>query len=222
MSFVQELQSELAPYHLLKHTFYQKWENGEVSKNQLRYYASQYYHHVSAFPRYISALHSLCENIQDRKILLENLNDEEGQRGTPHPELWMNFAEGLGLKKEEVKKTPLCTSIEKVIDTFFSHCRSSYPEGLSALYSYEYQVPEVAETKMTGLKNHYQITDDKTLAFFEEHKSADIYHRQAIEVLLEKFSTEEKGKAKESAVSMAKSLWNFLTHVEERDFPAFR
>ena len=215
MSFVQELESALAPYHLLKHTFYQKWEKGEVSKGQLKYYASQYYHHVSAFPRYISALHSLCENAQDRKVLLENLNDEEGQRGTPHPELWMNFAEGLGLTKEEVQQTSLCSHIKKVIDTFFSYCRSSYPEGLSALYSYEYQIPEVAETKMAGLKNHYQITDDKTLSFFEEHKSADIYHRQAIEVLLEKFTSEETEQAKQSAVSMAKSLWDFLTHVEE-------
>jgi len=214
MGFVQELKSVLAPYHLLKHTFYQKWEKGEVSKDQLRYYASQYYHHVSAFPRYISALHSLCENFQDRKILLENLNDEEGQRGAPHPELWMSFAEGLGLTKMEVQQTPLCSSIQQVIDTFFSYCRSSYSEGLSALYSYEYQVPEVAETKMTGLKNYYQMTDEKALSFFEEHKSADIYHRQAIEVLLEKFSSEETEQAKKSAVSMARSLWDFLTHVE--------
>lgn len=215
MNFVQELQSELAPYHLLKHTFYQKWEKGEVSKSQLKYYAGQYYHHVSAFPRYISALHSLCENAQDRKILLENLNDEEGQRGVPHPELWMRFAEGLGLTKEEVQNTPLCEEIKHIINTFFSYCRSSYPEGLSALYSYEYQVPEIAETKMTGLKNHYQITDEKTLSFFEEHKSADVYHRQAIEVLLEKFPSKEKERAKKSAVSLAQSLWNFLTYMEK-------
>ena len=215
MNFVQELQFELAPYHLLKHPFYQKWEKGDVSKNQLKYYAGQYYHHVSAFPRYISALHSLCEDAQGRKILLENLNDEEGQRGSPHPELWMKFAEGLGLTKEEVKEVPLCVEIKSVIDTFFTHCRSSYPQGLSALYSYEYQVPEIAETKMKGLKKHYKITDKKTLSFFEEHKSADVYHRQAIEVLLEKFSSSDKEKAKKSAVSMAESLWNFLTHVEK-------
>ena len=200
MSFVQELQSRLAPYHLLKHPFYQKWEKGDISKSQLKYYASQYYHHVSAFPRYISALHSLCDKAQDRKILLENLNDEEGQRGVPHPELWMRFAEGLGLKREEVQETSLCAEIKHIIDTFFSHCRSSYPEGLSALYCYEYQVPEIAETKMAGLKNHYQITDERSLSFFEEHKSADVYHRQAIEVLLEKFSFREKEQAKKSAV----------------------
>lgn len=215
MNFVQQLQSELAPYHLLKHTFYQKWEKGKVAESQLKYYASQYYHHVSAFPRYISALHSLCENAQDRKILLENLNDEEGQKGVPHPELWMYFAEGLGLRKEEVQSTPLCAEIKNVIDTFFSYCRSSYSQGLSALYSYEYQVPEIAETKMKGLRDHYQMTDKKHLSFFEEHKSADVYHRQAIEVLLEKFSDKEKEQAKKSAVCTAQSLWKFLTHVEQ-------
>ena len=118
MNFVQKLQSELAPYHLLKHTFYQKWEKGEIPKSRLKYYASQYYHHVSAFPRYISALHSLCENAQDRKFLLENLNDEEGQRGVPHPELWMYFAEGLGLKKKRFRKRR-CARTSKMLSTPF-------------------------------------------------------------------------------------------------------
>ena len=40
--------------------------NREIIKD----YAEQYYQHVKAFPRYISATHSLCEDISKRKILL--------------------------------------------------------------------------------------------------------------------------------------------------------
>ncbi len=214
MSFVAILQKELAAYHLLKHPFYQMWVEGTLPKECLRNYASQYYNHVSAFPRYISALHSLCEDQGDRKILLENLNDEEGAQGEPHPDLWLYFAEGLGLKKEEVKNTAVCKSIKKLIQIFFSHCRGSYAQGLSALYSYEYQVPEVAETKIQGLKKHYDITDNKTLLFFLVHKSADIEHRKAIEKLLEKLPSAQKKPALDSAVDTAKALWNFLTEMQ--------
>ena len=62
---------------------------------------------------------------------------------------------------------------------------------------------------MRGLRDHYQITDKKSLSFFEEHKSADVYHRQAIEVLLEKFSDKEKKQAEESAVSMGSVFMEF-------------
>ena len=214
MKFVKELKAELSPYHLLKHPFYQMWMEGTLPKESLKNYASQYYHHVSAFPRYISALHSLCEDQIDRKVLLENLNDEEGAQGEPHPDLWMYFAEGLGLKTEEVKQALPCESIQKLIHTFFSHCRKSYPKGLSALYSYEYQVPEVAETKIQGLKQHYGIKDKKTLLFFLVHKEADVVHREVIEKLLEKMPKKEQEQALGSALDIAKALWSFLTEMQ--------
>ena len=59
-----------------------------------------YYQHVKAFPRYISATHSLCEDIEKRKILLENLNDEEN-RDADHPKLWKNFALAVDADAEE-------------------------------------------------------------------------------------------------------------------------
>ena len=39
-----------------------------------------------------------------------------------------------------------------MIDNFFSQARSSYAEGLASLYTYERQIPEIAETKIQGLK----------------------------------------------------------------------
>ena len=215
MNFVKTLRKELSDYHLLKHPFYQQWTEGKLSMESLKNYASQYYHHVSAFPRYISAVHSLCDEQEDRKILLENLNEEEGfLQGDPHPKLWLKFAQGLGLKKEQVKSATKGKAIQKVINTFISKCRSSYAEGLSSVYSYEYQVPEVAETKIKGLKEHYNIKDKQSLLFFTVHQSADIEHRAAIEQLLEKLPKKEQESAIRSAVATARSLWDFLTAVQ--------
>ena len=75
--FSKQLKAKLDEYHLLKHPFYKSWNEGKLTRKIIKDYAEQYYQHVKAFPRYISAAHSLCEDIEKRKILLENLQDEK-------------------------------------------------------------------------------------------------------------------------------------------------
>ena len=70
--FSKELGEKLDQYHLLKHPFYQiYWNEGKLNREIIKDYAEQYYQHVKAFPRYISATHSICEDIEKRRILLE-------------------------------------------------------------------------------------------------------------------------------------------------------
>jgi pyrroloquinoline-quinone synthase len=204
----------IAPRHLLHHPFYQAWMKGEVSRATLRDYAKQYYSHVAAFPRYLSAIHSACPDEQQRRVLLENLNDEEGLTfGVSHPELWLRFAEGLGATRTDTAAAAPRAAVARVVATFFRLCRSSYAEGLGALYAYESQVPEVAESKLTGLKEMYGIRDERTLEFFEVHRHADKEHRAAILNILESLSELEKAAAQRAAREAADALWDFLTEV---------
>ena len=102
--FSKELNTKLDRYHLLTHPFYQVfWNEGKLTREIIKDYAEQYYQHVKAFPRYISATHSLCEDIEKRKILLENLNDEENS-DADHPKLWKNFALAMDADAEEIEK----------------------------------------------------------------------------------------------------------------------
>ena len=94
--FSRQLNEKLDKYHLLNHPFYKSWNDGKLTRGIIKDYAEQYYQHVKAFPRYISATHSLCEDIEKRKILLENLHDEEN-KDEDHPKLWRNFAFAIGL-----------------------------------------------------------------------------------------------------------------------------
>ena len=74
--FSKVLNKKLDKFHLLKHPFYQiHWNEGKLTRDIIRDYAEQYYQHVKAFPRYISATHSICNDIEKRRILLENLQD---------------------------------------------------------------------------------------------------------------------------------------------------
>ena len=208
--FSKELDKKLDEYHLLKHPFYKSWNEGKLTREIIKDYAEQYYQHVKAFPRYISATHSLCEDIEKRKILLENLQDEE-KDGADHPKLWKNFAVAMGSDRKKIEDVKKEKFTSELIDNFFKNGRSSYAEGLASLYTYERQIPEIAETKIRVLKNHYGVSSKEGLEFFEVHKAADVYHRQACEKLLDEMSKEEQEKAEKSALSTAKYLWNFLT-----------
>ena len=208
--FSKELNKKLDEYHLLKHPFYKSWNEGKLTREIIKDYAEQYYQHVKAFPRYISATHSLCEDLEKRRILLENLQDEE-KKGADHPTLWKNFALAIGADVKKIEEVKKYDFTKDLIDNFFKNGRSSYAEGLGSLYTYERQVPEIADTKIRGLKNHYGVNSKEGLEFFEVHKKADVYHREACEKLLDGLSKNEQEKAEKAALSTAKYLWNFLS-----------
>ena len=208
--FSKKLNKKLDQYHLLNHPFYKSWNEGKLTREIIKDYAEQYYQHVKAFPRYISATHSLCEDIEKRKILLENLNDEENTNAD-HPKLWKNFALAMGADAEKIEKVEPYQFTKDMIDNFFKNGRSTYAEGLASLYTYERQIPEIAETKIQGLKKYYGVNSEEGLEFFEAHKKADVYHREECEKLLDKLSEDEQAKAKKAALLTAKHLWNFLS-----------
>ena len=210
--FSKELNKILDEYHLLNHPFYKSWTEGKLTREIIKDYAEQYYLHVKAFPRYISATHSLCEDIEKRKILIENLNDEENV-DADHPKLWKNFAIAMGADAEKIEEVKADDFTKNLIDNFFKNGRSTYAEGLASLYTYERQIPEIAETKIQGLKKHYGVNSKEGLEFFVAHKEADIYHRAECEKLLDGLSEGEKSKAEIAAVSTAKHLWNFLSGI---------
>ena len=213
--FSKQLNKKLDEYHLLKHPFYKSWNEGKLTREIIKDYAEQYYQHVKAFPRYISATHSICEDIEKRKILLENLQDEENPKGD-HPKLWKNFALTLGANKNKIEKTKQESFTKRMIDNFFKQGRKSYAEGLASLYTYERQIPEIADTKIRGLKKHYGVSSKKGLEFFEAHKAADVHHRKACEKLLDGLSKKEQKKAEKAALTTAKFLWNFLSGMLEK------
>src|SRR3954469_19333895 len=196
------LADTLSSMHLLKHPYYQAWNDGSLPAASLRGYAAQYFHHVQAFPRYLSATHSLCESAEGRKVLLENLIEEEGELGgkANHPELWARFAEGLGVTRDELASAKAEPATRALIDCFMTNARASYARGLGALYAYEHQVPAVAEFKTDALKKFFGVNDPRALQFFEVHRQADVYHTQALDGLLTELSDEEFAQAEMAAL----------------------
>ena len=211
------LDAQIARKHLLKHPFYLAWTRGELSADALRDYAGQYYHHVAAFPTYLSAVHAGCDDQATRKQLLDNLVDEEA--GSPnHPDLWVKFAEGLGLDEAKVRNTGKEMETCELIDTFRSVCREGTPaEGLAALYAYESQIPEICESKIDGLKKHYGFNNPEHYRYFSVHIEADREHSAAEREMLDR--SIDDGNAERVTASVQRvldALWNILSGVCRR------
>ena len=215
---IPQLDAMIAERHLLKHPFYQDWTAGRLSLDTLREYAVQYYRHVEAFPRYLSALHSRCDDLCVRQALLANLIEEE--RGEEnHPELWPRFAEGLGVVRDRVTDAPANAATQKLVETYRRLTRERHvAAGLAALYVYEAQIPAVATAKIDGLKRHYGIGSERTLAFFTTHERADAYHAKTGAELIDRLAADDESRADVMAAAdeALAALWRMLDGVQSR------
>jgi pyrroloquinoline-quinone synthase len=216
-TFESDLLAAVMQHSMLRHPFYVAWSEGKLSKKVLQEYAKQYYAHVRAFPTYVSAVHSHCDDLETRQMLLENLIEEE-QGEDNHPELWLRFAESLGVTRDEVRNAELLPATKNSVARLKRLTQSAdYREGLAALYAYESQIPEVAKTKRAGLKEFYGIDDERGVSFFRVHESIDLLHKEVEQRILAKECATDADKARVIAAARAgaQALWSFLDGVTE-------
>ncbi|MEI8366225.1 MAG: CADD family putative folate metabolism protein [Parachlamydiaceae bacterium] len=210
--FMNKLDALIQEHHMLSHPFYKAWTCGHLKQSTLMEYAKEYYHHVKAFPTYLSAVHSRSDDAQVRRLLLENLIDEEA--GKPnHPDLWRSFAIALGLTKQEVETHQPESAAKKLVDTFRDICRNEpIAAGIAALYCYESQIPAICTTKIDGLKQWYGMTNPGGYHYFTVHETADVEHSRVERQLLESMvSPEDEDAVMKSAQRVLSTLWDFLS-----------
>ncbi len=208
----KKIDAAIAEKDILTHPFYQAWSAGELTIEDLKYYAKQYYHLERNFPRLLSRVHSNCEVPETRLAILENMMDEE--RGDEnHRELWLRFCDSLGLPREEVLSSEATESTKQTLNSLLAACSGTPTEGLAALYAYESQLPKVSETKMAGLDKFYGIKDAKAVSFFKTHKEIDVWHSDVAKAEIERLSGNE-GTVEAGARTGAEALWHFLDGVD--------
>jgi pyrroloquinoline-quinone synthase len=190
------IERQIEDRHVLKHPFYVAWREGTLPREALRTYAAQYYQHVRAFPTYISALHSRCDDLDTRRVLLENLRDEEAGPEN-HPALWLRFATAAGCEQGEAESA--------AIAAFRAAVREGSPtRGLAALWAYESMIPAVAAEKMRGLAEHYGIEGSPGTDYFEVHRTLDVEHAAATRALVAR-RAEDPAEAEEAAIGAARA-----------------
>lgn len=214
MDLLDRIDAMIDERHLLSHPFYQKWVAGTLPIESLHEYARQYYGFESTFPRLLSTLHARSDRADVRQALLVNLWDEE-HGDSNHTELWLRFAEGVGVSRTEVLTAARNPRTRELVETYWRVCREApVAAGVAAVYAYERQVPPVARAKADGLKMRYGIEDERTLAFFEIHATLDLEHSEAERRMLSVAGAEDEESAVQGAGAALDAWWGFLDAVD--------
>src|ERR1043166_5587588 len=144
--------------------------------------------------------------------------DESGNDSREHADIWLDFAEGMGARRDMTGHTPIA-EINGLMSYFHrTASEGSAAEALAAFYAYESQVPRVAQEKARGLREMYGA-DEKTCGYFTLHATADVFHANVWRHQLEKqlaANPEAAEKALTAGEAAAKSLWQALDGIEAR------
>ena len=188
----QELETILEKWNLLKHPFYQAWSAGTLPVEALQVYAREYGNFIATLPR-----------------AWETLNDPEtAAEERDHAELWTDFTAAVGGFTADASLDPT-VRLARVSDELFA-ARAS---ALGALYAFEAQQPATAQSKLDGLRAHYNFPQAAE-PYFEVH-SANWHESEKILRQLEALPADEQVRALAACEWMAESLWDALTGIHE-------
>jgi pyrroloquinoline-quinone synthase len=214
-TLLESLDALIEKHHLLKHPFYQAWTEGRLSRESLALYAEQYYQHVAAFPENLRQF-AARTNGELREVVNENLA-EELDTTAPHPLLWRQFAQTVGVSESSLESARPLPGIAALLDTFDEvTSQGSKAQAVAVFYSYEAQVPEIATQKISGLRRFYGITEPRALAYFAVHEEADVRHRAAWRNWLSRQKQTERVDVLCAAERSLKALWGALDAVYPR------
>jgi pyrroloquinoline-quinone synthase len=191
---IQRLDAVCDRLHILRHPFYRRWEAGELTREDLAFYAGEYRHAVCALA-----------DLADAASLREHAAEEAG-----HVRLWDEFAAELGadLDREPQPETTAC------VDAWASPADEL--AGLAALYAIESTQPEVSRTKLEGLVGFYGFeAGGPGTEYFALHAERDVEHaEQSRRLLEERAGPDDADRLVAAAERVLEGNWKLLDGVE--------
>lgn len=204
MNFWDRLDETRDRWDVLRHPFYVRWSNGELTRGELSLYAGQYAHAVGALAAASrhAATHAPAEMADE---LAEHAGEEEAHIG-----LWAEFGESVG---SDGAAPPLPETED---------CVQAWADGergllgtLVAVYAIEAAQPAISETKRTGLTQHYGIEPGPGTAYFDTHAVRDREHAESGRELITRMLGGADGDALVAeAERVLAANWRLLDGVE--------
>jgi pyrroloquinoline-quinone synthase len=149
---------------LLKHPFYVAWSKGELTLEDLRHYAKEYFYLVEHIPAIVARVRDQVTDPELRARVQQNVEEE-----TEHVGLWKRFARSLGINESDlIAHQPSSKTVEAVAN-LERIAESTMDEGIAAVYALECELAQIAETKKQGLTEFYNLTSDDAHVYFDEH-----------------------------------------------------
>ena len=166
---IQKIDRIIEERSLLKHPFYQSWSDGKLTREALAGYSKEYYQLVKAVPIFMTQLIDHAP-----KPIYDEL-DFNQQEEFSHIALWQRFAGGLGISYEELNNYQGLYKTNHAIAGLHS-LMTSFENGATAMYALEKEIPKISQTKLEGLSEFYDLTDENVTEYFKQHLEADLRH----------------------------------------------
>ena len=208
MDFWGRLDGIRERWNVLHHPFYERWSRGELTREQLAFYAEQYWYAVVALAR---ACEAACRVAPDLALWdeLETHAAEERR----HVELWDDFVEAVGGDRHAAptSRTEVC------VDVWAPPRDRPFLRVLAALYVIEAAQPAISVAKAEALARFYGVADRRALAYFEVHERLDVKHAEHSRASLALHLVPEKEDAVLAEAERAlRANWLLLDGVEAR------
>ena len=179
MNLIQKIDQIIEERSLLKHPFYEMWSDGKLTQESLAGYSKEYFQLVKAVPEFMTPIIEKAPNSVITE-LTENQQEE-----SDHIKPWISFAGELGISNDElISYSGLDKTKQAVSD--LSELMTTFDGGACAMYAFEKEIPKISQTKLDGLSEFYQITNDNATEYFKLHTEADIRHTASWRNILEK------------------------------------
>ncbi len=213
--FAEKINQILKEKSLLNHPFYRLWQQGRLTRQALQGYAAEYYHLESSFPSFLLSA-SMHADDDQTDIIMKNYNEET--TGKSHVDLWLDFTKALEMAPAAVRKTAPMESTSALLNRFKTLTGTGLFPAVGALLAYEANLQETAATKINGLQQFYNISDEKSTAFFSIHGTLDIKHSKDWKDMLvaSAQSADEQQAVLDAVMESMDLLWGFLDGIHEK------
>ena len=184
---------------MLEHYFYKiKWNNGELSEEDMKLYIKEYFPLAKAVPGLVASIKERA--VEKRPDLLEAI-EENLQEETEHIELWKRFALSYNISAEELENHTPHPKVQLAVKKLEALAEESFESGVAAMYAMELDLPAIAKTKKEGLCKWYNRPESNEDAhiYFDEHLNEEEHFKVWRSVQIDP-TTSEKA-VKESLVA---------------------
>jgi pyrroloquinoline-quinone synthase len=179
MNLIQRIDQIIEERSLLKHPFYEMWSDGKLTQESLAGYSKEYFQLVKAVPEFMAPIIEKAPNSVIAE-LIENQQEE-----SDHIKPWISFAGELGISEDELISYSGLDKTNKAVSDL-DQLMNTYDNGACAMYAFEKEIPKISQTKLDGLSEFYQITNERATEYFKLHTEADIRHAASWRNILEK------------------------------------